>query len=586
MAEGVNMHTVMTVTDVAQPAESAAEADGRRSRWSADNPLVRAIGRVRLPLGAKLIAGFLAVGALLALVAALGLSALGQSNSRGEQLRQLQQRAVYYQLVLTDATQVKTAIENRIKSPGSETRFGSGLDQSILSTFNQLCVDTGVGDCVNTSATAPQCVNTGVGACAGDSATAAPKVLLTHLLPYGLFEDVSSNVSLFAFVSGASPVSTYESCAAGDTPPCAAPSGYAGNPVGLVLRDAHRFAAHFQSDMARTAAGTRRRANALVAANRHSYSHSRTLLLGVAGGSLALALALALLLSWSVVAPLRRTQERLSGIAGGDFSEHVVVPNRDEIGALAADVNRMNDELRRLYGELETASRHKSDFLATMSHELRTPLNAIIGFSEVLQEQMFGELNERQLAYVNDVLEAGRHLLSLINDVLDLAKIEAGRMELELSQVAIPDLLRSAVSMHSERASRSGIELDLTTEPEQITITADERRVRQIVFNLLSNAVKFTPADGRIDVSARLDHGQVEIAVADTGPGIAAIDLESIFEEFEQTSEGKQAEGTGLGLPLSRKLAELHGGELWAESTPGKGSAFHLTLPARQETAP
>jgi signal transduction histidine kinase len=214
-----------------------------------------------------------------------------------------------------------------------------------------------------------------------------------------------------------------------------------------------------------------------------------------------------------------------------------------------------------------------------MSHELRTPLNAIIGFSEVLQEQMFGELNERQLAYVNDVLEAGRHLLSLINDVLDLAKIEAGKMELELSQVAIPEILRSAISMHAERASRSGIELSLSTEPDEITIAADERRVRQVVFNLLSNAVKFTPPDGLVDVSAQLDDGQVEIAVADTGPGIAAADLEAIFEEFEQTADGRKAEGTGLGLPLSRKLVELHGGRLWVESEVGRGSTFRFTLP-------
>jgi signal transduction histidine kinase len=246
-------------------------------------------------------------------------------------------------------------------------------------------------------------------------------------------------------------------------------------------------------------------------------------------------------------------------------------------------VNQMSDELQRLYGELESASRHKSDFLATMSHELRTPLNAIIGFSEVLQEQMFGELNERQLAYVEDVLEAGRHLLSLINDVLDLAKIEAGRMELELSRVAIPDVLRSAVSMHSERASLGGIELTLMTEPEEITITADERRLRQVVFNLISNAVKFTPRDGRIDVSARLDDGEVEIAVADTGPGISAEEFETIFEEFEQTSDGKQAEGTGLGLPLSRKLVELHGGRLWVESEVDHGSTFRFTLPVPQE---
>ena len=154
----------------------------------------------------------------------------------------------------------------------------------------------------------------------------------------------------------------------------------------------------------------------------------------------------------------------------------------------------------------------KSQFLATMSHELRTPLNAIIGFSEVLQQQMFGELNERQLAYIDDVLEAGEHLHSLINDVLDLAKIEAGRMELEVSRVAIPDVLRSAVSMHSERASRSGIDLALTSEPAEITVTADERRVRQVVFNLLSNALKFT-LSGEVEVSISSSDG---MAVART----------------------------------------------------------------------
>jgi PAS domain S-box-containing protein len=256
--------------------------------------------------------------------------------------------------------------------------------------------------------------------------------------------------------------------------------------------------------------------------------------------------------------------------------------------AIYSDVSELQERTRELADksrQLEIASKHKSDFLANMSHELRTPLNAIIGFSEVLHEQMFGELNERQLAYVGDVLEAGRHLLSLINDVLDLAKIEAGKMELELSHVALPELLRNAVSMHSERASRSGIALTLTTEPTEIGITADERRVRQVVFNLVSNAVKFTPAEGRIDISARVDDGRVEIAVADTGPGIAAEDLETIFEEFEQTSDGKQADGTGLGLPLSRKLVELHGGRLWAESEPGRGSTFHFTLPARQEVS-
>ena len=346
----------------------------------------------------------------------------------------------------------------------------------------------------------------------------------------------------------------------------------------LFVRGA-KWAGSVTAKLAAVARETQARADALVAADRRSYSRSRELLIGAGAGSLLLALALGMLLSDSLLVPLRRTQRHLATLAAGDFSGHVEVPNRDEIGALAADVNRMSDELQRLYRELETASRHKSDFLATMSHELRTPLNAIIGFSEVLHEQMFGELNERQLAYVDDVLEAGKHLLSLINDVLDLAKIEAGGMELELSEVAIPEVLRSAVSMHSERASRGGVELSLTTEPEEITISADGRRVRQIVFNLVSNAVKFTPAEGRVDVSARLDDGQVEIAVADTGPGIAPDELETIFEEFKQATDGKRAEGTGLGLPLSRKLVELHGGRLWVESAAGNGSTFRFTLP-------
>jgi signal transduction histidine kinase len=535
-------------------AHDAPEARPARRRRAADNPLVRAVGRVRLPLGAKLLIGFAVVGALLAIGYVLGIVALGQSNSRGEQLRQLQRRAVYVQLVLTDATQLRTAIEFRINSPGSTTMFGSGLDQTITNDMNQLCIDSGLGGCM------------------GGGQHNISSFQLSAVDP-AASEQISNAITTFYII-------------ASDTTPPISPSGKpAPVPVERTLRQADRFATSLTSELSGLARETRARTDALVAADHSSFSHSRDLLIGVGAGSLLLAVALGLLLSWSVVAPLRRTEERLAEIGTGDFSGRLDVPNRDEIGRLAARVNNTSDELQRVYRELETASRHKSDFLATMSHELRTPLNAIIGFSEVLHEQMFGELNERQLAYVDDVLEAGRHLLSLINDVLDLAKIEAGKMELELSEVAIPDVLRSAVSMHSERASRGGIAFSLTTEPAEIGITADERRVRQIVFNLLSNAVKFTPAEGRVDISARIEDGQVEVAVADTGPGIAAEDLATIFEEFEQAGDGKQAEGTGLGLPLSRKLVELHGGRLWAESEPGHGSTFHFTLPIRQEVS-
>jgi signal transduction histidine kinase len=526
--------------------EAAAVPRRRRFSWAADNGLVRAVGRVRLPLGSKLLIGFAAVGALLAIGYVLGIVALGQSNSRGEKLLRLQRRAVYLQLVLTDATQLKTAIEFRINALSAAEPFGSPLDLTIENEMDQLCRDSGF-DCVSSAPTSRFHLS-----------SVDPKA-------YELLAGSSSGRIFYRFLGGA--------------------QGAEPGSRQSILRRADAIATSAAAEIQTTARKTQARANALVAANHASFVGSRNLLVGFGAGSLLLAFALGFLLSWSVVAPLRRTEERLVEIGAGDFSGRLDVPNRDEIGRLAARVNSTSDELQRVYRELELASRHKSDFLATMSHELRTPLNAIIGFSEVLHEQMFGELNERQLAYVDDVLAAGRHLLSLINDVLDLAKIEAGKMELTLSQVALPELLRSAVSMHSERAGRGRIELRLLTEPDEITITADERRVRQIVFNLLSNAVKFTPADGRVDVSARIDDGQVEIAVADTGPGIAATDLETIFEEFEQTSDGKQAEGTGLGLPLSRKLVELHGGRLWVESEPGHGSTFRFTLPVHQEVS-
>ncbi|MGB2874116.1 MAG: HAMP domain-containing sensor histidine kinase [Gaiellaceae bacterium] len=526
-------------------------------RWRSDNPLVRAVARVPLPIRAKQLFGSLAVAALLALVAVLGLVALGQSNSRGTELRRLQEEGVYEQLLLGETTQLKTTIGYRLRPgltpPGTSAplpdSFYAALGNLIDGEWNRLCLDAGMRPLLVERDPVPgECFPGWPG----------PHLPLTlHGVAPSLSRKLAHSVALFWAINL-----------------------HFGPPLhSLLMIRGDKWAASFAPKLASLTAKTRARANALVASDRRSYDNSRNLLIGAGAASLLLALALGVLLSDSLLVPLRKTQRRLAAIAAGEFSGHVEVPNRDEIGALAADVNRMSDELQRLYRELETASRHKSDFLATMSHELRTPLNAIIGFSEVLHEQMFGELNERQLTYVGDVLEAGEHLLSLINDVLDLAKIEAGRMELELSEVAIPEVLRSAVSMHSERASHGGVELSLTTEPQEITISADGRRVRQIVFNLLSNAVKFTPAEGRVDVSARLDESQVEIAVADTGPGIAPEELETIFEEFEQSRDGKKVEGTGLGLPLSRKLVELHGGRLWVESEFGRGSTFRFTLP-------
>ena len=244
---------------------------------------------------------------------------------------------------------------------------------------------------------------------------------------------------------------------------------------------------------------------------------------------------------------------------------------------------RLFNEIQDKSHQLEIANQHKSDFLANMSHELRTPLNAIIGFSEVLIERMFGELNEKQADYLKDIHDSGKHLLSLINDILDLSKIEAGRMDLELTSFDLPGALANAMTLVRERAQRHGIALGLEVDPKLGQFSADERKFKQIVLNLLSNAVKFTPDGGRVDVRANLDTGKVEIAVKDTGVGIAPEDQAAVFEEFKQVGRDytRKAEGTGLGLALTRRFVELHGGAIRLESEPGKGSTFTVTLPVR-----
>jgi signal transduction histidine kinase len=468
-----------------------------------------------------MLVAFVGIAALLVLVAVLGLRVLGQANSRVESLGTLQLRAATYQNLQTQAQQLRQLLALRVGDVPSQQVYNGVRPTPAASARNRSPADQAISAALSQLGPATNEARFGFVPSAEDES-----VLVRIRSDYGRLTRALNRIAALDQVGSAS--STIQ-------------------PFVTRAIDADN---DLSASTDRLATTTRAETNRLIAQNRSSYASSRNLFIGVGAASVALALLLGLVLAWSLIGPIQRAETRLAEIAAGDFSTHVEVPNRDELGSLAVNLNRMNDELQRLYGELETVSRHKSEFLANMSHELRTPLNAIIGFSELLQQKLVGELNEQQLGYVDDVLDSGRHLLSLINDILDLSKVEAGKMELDLADVSLRPTLESGLTMHAEQASQAGIALGLSLDPDEITVRADERKLRQVVFNLLSNAVKFTPPDGRIDVSARMSNGLVE-AVADSRPGIAPEDHELIFEEFGQARTAVSDlphEGTGLGF--------------------------------------
>ena len=524
------------------------DARPRRLFTRTENPVVRAVARLPAKLRTKLLAGFLAIAALLVLVSLLGVRVLGQSNLRSERLKTLQTHAAGYRALNTQATTFRDILG--LCAGGADAyKFAHGGKAPPAASRNRCLrsIDNVVQTAMNDLEGATQL---------GFRPSPDEAVL---------FRTVRRDTGELRRVVNAVTDSKRPS---------------------LPL---HRRAENLADDLklAADALATRTTSNTtlLVAANRRSYESSRNLFIGAAAAAVVLALLLGYFLSWSLIGPIQRIVGRLTAISSGDFSRHVEVANRDELGDLGTRVNQMNDELQRVYAELETASRHKSEFLANMSHELRTPLNAILGFSQVLKKNLFGELNDKQEEYIEDILSSGNHLLSLINDVLDLSKVEAGQIELEVAPFSLREAVERGVVMIRERASKNGVALAAEVEPEARVVTADERRIRQILFNLLSNAVKFTPAGGRIDVSAARVNGEIQVAVADTGSGIAPEDLSRIFEEFQQTDAGaSQPEGTGLGLALSKRLVELHGGRIWVESELGVGSRFVFTLPAEAVT--
>ncbi len=321
-----------------------------------------------------------------------------------------------------------------------------------------------------------------------------------------------------------------------------------------------------------------------------------------------------LYLRQGIIKPALKLKDAAEKIEKGDFDVRLEVKTKDEIGNLSRTVNQMAQTLRSVFNEniklienldekvrertkeaenakaeAEEANKAKSDFLANMSHELRTPLNSVIGFSDLLMSGISGELTPEQKELVGYIHSSGKHLLSLINDILDLSKVESGKLELELSTFSLKDILNNSMIMLKEKAMKHGINLSLEIEPDadiEIDIEADERKLKQIMFNLLSNAVKFTPDGGSVFVKAKIDGDLIEISVSDTGIGIKQEDMGKLFQSFWQLESTltRNYEGTGLGLALTKRLVELHGGSIRAESEYGKWSRFTFVIPIKQHT--
>ena len=321
-----------------------------------------------------------------------------------------------------------------------------------------------------------------------------------------------------------------------------------------------------------------------IDATERTYRNSRIIVSAFAVGSILLALGLGYIISWSLLGPVTEIGARLRQIAAGDFTQRVRIANRDELSALADDLNRTTKKLGKLYRQLEEASRHKSEFLANTSHELRTPLNAILGYTELIQDGIYGEVPPKIGEVLERVQSNGRHLLGLINDVLDLSKIEAGQLTLTISDYSMREVVQTVAAATESLAAEKNLLLKTEISDNLPAAKGDERRITQALLNLVGNAIKFTEA-GEVALKASAQDGAFQLAVADTGPGIAAKDQERIFEEFQQvdSSSTRRKGGTGLGLAISKKIVEMHGGRIWVESELGRGSTFLFTLPVRVE---
>jgi signal transduction histidine kinase/CheY-like chemotaxis protein len=496
------------------------------------DPLVGPVSRIPIRLQTKLLAAFLAIVALVLMVGVVGQHVLGQINGRTEELIASQRKIAAYNRLQVDTIAQLYRISSALLVADQKTLDDAlqqlgGFDREIDRLRNANMMAGGVYDQL--------------------------------IAKYARFLAVEKKVVDFTR------------------------TGSVDQAWATQLQDGQPLAQELRRLTRELVAKASAEGAASIAASQHAFHASRRIFIAVALAAIALAMLLGRTISWSIVGPIREIEARLRQIAGGDFTQRVDIENRDELGALAENVNRTSAALAQLYRELVAASEHKSAFLANMSHELRTPLNAIIGYSEMLYETAQDEGREAFLPDLEKITQAGRHLLSLINDILDLSKIEAGRMEIYLEEVDLSALVDEVRSIVEPLASVNRNRLEIVCPPGLPPLRTDRTKLKQSLLNLLSNASKFTE-DGRLSLTVATADSEVSFVVRDTGIGMTEDQLGRLFEAFSQAdaSTTRRYGGTGLGLAITKRFCEMLGGRITVESAPGEGSTFTVVLPVEQ----
>jgi signal transduction histidine kinase len=497
------------------------------------NPFVGLVARVPARIQLKLLAAFLAIATLLIIVGAVGLQVLSGVNQRTEELIKLQRKIEAYRQVQHDTTSQLYSVSSALLLADEQTMA------STLRQLNQFGYDVDRLEFV-----------------AKDEAN----LIEQFRRDYNRFIDIVTRV--IELIRGGRTAEARQMQLQEATPL-----------ADRLERLTNKLVNKAEADMV-----------AGIETSTEAYGTAQWIVIAFALGSIVLALGLGYSISWSMVGPIKEIEARLSEVAAGDFTRRIHVANRDELGVLAANVNRMCEELGTLYQQLELASQHKSQFLANMSHELRTPLNAILGYTELITDGIYGAPPEKMAAVLKRIESNGKHLLGLINAVLDLSKIEAGQLVLDLADYSLKNVVQVVVAAVEPLATDKKLAIKVDVATGLPTGRGDERRLTQVLLNLVGNAIKFTDT-GEVSIRGSSANGSFNVAVRDTGPGISEADQAKLFQEFQQgdNSISRKKGGTGLGLAISKRIIEMHGGKISLESVVGDGSTFSLTLPVSVE---